>query len=430
MRLNHSGFAFALVEAFLCVVMLIQLGAPAWGQPAPAPGQPVSSLGSAVAYAVDHNPQIAASRAALRAAQAAVQVVRAGLAPSVSLSTSGSLGPSGLSGSVSAGVTYLIYDGGLRQAQIRQAEAQAQAAADALAVTVADIALQTVQAYMNVITGGRLVTLREQAVTQARTQLAAAEANFRAGRVARADVVRAESSLATAEFDLLDARGQVENRRAALRTVMGLEPGAPVEVVAPTDPPALEVSEADTQQRALQRPEVRRAEADVRAGEAGLAAAMIQGGVTATVDGRYVLVSSGTTTSTPGSWSVGIGVSIPLFDGGRRAASVEQARANLDAARARLENTRFQMQQEAVLARIQALSAIAKVEAARRAALAAREAFNVAQGRYAAGVGTIVEVTTAQTELTAAEVALAQAAADRWTTTATLRRALALSVLP
>ncbi|HEV8338858.1 MAG TPA: TolC family protein [bacterium] len=422
-----------MTPAFFCAALLA-VGAPAWGQPAqpvPAPGQPVaSSLASAVAYAVEHNPQIAASRAALRAAQAAVQVARTGLAPSIGLSASGSIGSGTPSGSISAGVTYLIYDGGLRQAQIRQAEAQAQAAADALAVTLADIALQTVQAYMNVITGGRLVTLREQAVTQARTQLAAAEANFRAGRVARADVVRAESSVATAEFDLLDARGQVENRRAALRTVMGAEPGAVVEVVAPPDPPGLEVSEAEARQRALQRPEVRRAEADVRAGEAGLAAAMIQGGVTATVDGRYVLVSSSTTTSTPGSWSVGIGVSMPLFDGGRRAAGVEQARANLDAARARLENTRFQMQQEAVLARIQALSAIAKVEAARRAALAAREAFNVAQGRYAAGVGTIVEVTTAQTELTAAEVALAQAAADRWTTTATLRRALALAVLP
>jgi len=413
-----------VIEAVLGVALLLQVAAPASGQPA------VSSLAAAVAYAVDHNPQIAASRAALRAARAQVQVARAGLSPAVGLSASGSVGSSSPTGSVSASVTYLIYDGGVREAQIRQAEAQAQAAVETLAVVVGDIALQTVQAYMAVITGGQLVTLREQAVAGARAQLAAAEANFRVGRVARADVVRAQSVLATAEFDLLDARGQGENRRAALRTVMGLEPGAPVEVVAPPDPPALEVSEADARQRALQRPEVRRAEADVRSSEAGLAIAMIQSGVTATVDGRYVLVGTGSTTGTPGSWSVGIGLSIPLFDGGRRAAAVEAARANLDAARARLESTRFLIQQEAALARIQALSAIAKVEAARRAALAAREAFNAAQGRYAAGVGTIVEVTTAQTELTAAEVALAQAAADRWTTTATLRRALALPVLP
>ncbi|MGH7419939.1 MAG: TolC family protein, partial [Candidatus Rokuibacteriota bacterium] len=215
-----------VIAPFLWALLLLQLIRPAAAQPAPV----ISSLAAAVAYAADHNPQIAASRAALRAAQAAVKVARAGLAPSVSVSASGSLGSSSPSASLSAGVTYLLFDGGLREAQIRQAEAQAQAAAEALAVVVADIALQTVQAYMAVITGDRLVVLREQAVTQAKTQLAAAEANFRAGRVARADVLRAESSVATAEFDLIDARGQGESRRSALRTVMGLQPGATVEV--------------------------------------------------------------------------------------------------------------------------------------------------------------------------------------------------------
>jgi len=159
--------------------------------------------------------------------------------------------------------------------------------------------------------------------------------------------------------------------------------------------------------------------------------AMIQGGVTVTLDGRYVLIGTGGTgTSASGTWSVGVGITIPLSDGGRRAAQVEAARANLDASRARLESLRFLVRQEALLTRLQVATAIAKLEAARRSALAAREAFNVAQGRYAAGVGTIVEVTTAQTDLAAAEVALVQAAADRWTTTVGLRRAVALAVLP
>ena len=159
--------------------------------------------------------------------------------------------------------------------------------------------------------------------------------------------------------------------------------------------------------------------------------AMIQGGITATLDGRYVLIGAGgSSTGGPGTWSVGLGVAIPIYDGGRHVAQVDQARANLEANRARLETVRFQVRQEALLARQQAQSAIAKVEAARRSALAARESFNVAQGRYAAGVGTIVEVSTAQTDLVAAEAALVQAAAERWTTTAALRRAVALPVLP
>jgi len=272
-----------LGTVFLCVLLTLQAVSPAEGQ------QAVAALADAVAYALEHNPQVAASRAAVRAAEAQVQVVRAGLAPTVSLSAGGSLGNSTgsptTSGQVSAGVTYLIYDGGLREAQIRQAEAQAESGRQALAAVITDVALQTVQAYMGVIVADQVILLREQAVTQARTQLAAAEANFRAGRVARADVIRAESVLAAADYDLVNARGQAETSRTTLRTAMGLEGGGPLTVTAPAEPPPQEISEADALQRALQRPEVRRAEADVRAAEAGLAMAMIQGGVTVTLDG-------------------------------------------------------------------------------------------------------------------------------------------------
>src|SRR3989304_4728751 len=193
-----------------------------------------------------------------RAAEAQVQVVRAGLAPTVSLSAGGSLGNSTgsptTSGQVSAGVTYLIYDGGLREAQIRQAEAQAESARQALAAVITHVALQTVQAYMGVIVADQVILLREQAVTLARTQLAAAEANFRAGRVARADVIRAGSVLAAADYDLVNARGQAETSRTTLRTAMGLEGGGPLTVTAPAEPPPQEIPQADALQRALQRP--------------------------------------------------------------------------------------------------------------------------------------------------------------------------------
>ncbi|MDR7465582.1 MAG: TolC family protein, partial [Armatimonadota bacterium] len=301
--------------AALGIVLLLHLAPP-------AAGQVVFTLPQAVAFALEHNPQVAANRAAVKAAEAQVRAAQAGLAPTLSLSAGGSLGGAGgsvsTSGQVSTGVTYLLYDGGVRQVQVRQAQAQLEAARQALAAALAEVALQTVQAYMAVIVAQQVVALREQAVRQARTQLQAAQANFRAGRVARADVVRAESALAASEFDEVSARGQAEISRSALRTVMGLDGGSPVTVTAPGEPPPLEVSETEAAQRALQRPEVQRAEAEVRAAEAALAIAMMQGGVTVTLDGRYVLVSTaGSGTGAAGAWSVGVGVAVPLHDGGR-----------------------------------------------------------------------------------------------------------------
>lgn len=399
----------------------------------PATAQEPASytLAQAVAAAVERNPQVRAAEQSARAAEARAQAARAALLPSLSLSAtgaaSGATGGSGTSGQVSASVSYLVYDGGIREAQIRQADAQAQAARENLAVVRSDVTLQAVQAFMGVVSAERFIAVREQAVAQARGQLGAAQAGFRAGTLPQSDVLRAESHLASAEVDLIEARAQADLRRVALRTLLAIDVTGPITVVAPEPPPAFEVSQEEALRRAVTRPEVRRSEADVRAAEAALAAAMIAGGVTVTLDGRYVLVASG---GASGTWSVGAAISLPVYDGGRRRAQVEEARASLDAAKARLEHTRLQVQQEAIQARLALASAAARVEASQRALAAAREAHRVAEGRYRAGVGTILEVASARAELTAAEVTAMQVAADRWTALASLRRAVAMPALP
>ncbi|MDR5682424.1 MAG: TolC family protein [Armatimonadota bacterium] len=410
----------------VAAALLAALGAPATAQEAAT-----YTLAQAVAAAVERNPQVRAAEQSVRAAEARAQALRAALLPSVSLSAtggvSGGTGVVNTSGQVGAGVSYLVYDGGLREAQIRQAEAQAQAARENLAAVRSDVALAAVQAFIGVVAAERFITVREQAVAQARGQVDAAQAGFRAGTLPQSDVLRALSQLASAEVELIEARALADTRRVALRAVLALGAAAPIAVVPPEPPPALEVSQQEALQRAGGRPEVRRSEADVRAAEASLAAAMIAGGITVTLDGRYVLVATG---GSSGTWSVGAAISLPVYDGGRKQAQVEEARAALEAARARLEQIRLQVQQEAVQAHLALLSAVAREQASQRALAAAREAHRVAEGRYRAGVGTILEVATARTELTAAEVSALQAAADRWTVLAALRRAMAMPVLP
>jgi outer membrane protein TolC len=131
-----------------------------------------------------------------------------------------------------------------------------------------------------------------------------------------------------------------------------------------------------------------------------------------------------------GSWSTGISASVPLFDGGRQAAQVAAARTSVESATVQLAQTRLQMQHQAQQALTQFATSLARATAADRAAAAARESFRAAEGRYAAGVGTVVEVETARTELVSAEVSLRQAQSDQWTTLVALRRALGLSVVP
>ncbi|MCS7171853.1 MAG: TolC family protein [Armatimonadetes bacterium] len=387
------------------------------------------TLAQAVALAQEQSPQVRAAREALRAAEAQLAAARAALQPSVGVGISGGLGPSGASAQVNLGVSYLVYDGGVRQAQLRQLEARVQSARENLAAVQAQVALSAVQAYMNAVLADQVVALREQVVAQARTQLQGAQARVRAGTAPQADVVSAQAQLASAEVALLEAQANAQTSRAQLASLLGLDPAAAITVVAPGVPPGFELSEPEVRARALQRPEVRRAQTEVAAAEAALAAAQLQGGVTVSLDGRYVPLTVGTPTGS-GTWSIGASVSVPLYDGGQRSAQVEAARANLEAARATLEQARLEAQREAVQAWLSWQSALARETAARRAVEAAQEALRVAEGRYAAGVGSILEVAQARTQLASVQESLAQATATRWTALAALRRAVGMSVLP
>ncbi len=406
----------------LTLLLLVSTAAPARAQiPQPL------SLAEAVRTALERSPQVRAARSTVQAAEAQVWAARAALAPTANLQAASALSGTVTSYQVGAGVTYLLYDGGARQAQVRQLEAQARAAREQLAAVANQVALAAVQTFMSTVLSQQVIALRQQAVEQARLQVEGARARVRAGTAPQADVISAEAQLAAAEVQLLQAEADFAASQEALRVLLGLPPAAALTLAVPGPPPPFELSEEEVVRRALQRPEVRRAEADVAAAEAALVVAMLQGGLTVTLDGRYVILGSGTSPS--GTWSVGASVSVPVADGGQRQARVEAARVGLEAARSNLEQVRLEARRDAVQALLAYRSAAAREQAARRAAEAAQEALRVAQGRYQAGVGSILEVATAQAQFASVQESLLQAQAARWTSLAALRRAVGLPVL-
>jgi outer membrane protein TolC len=103
------------------------------------------------------------------------------------------------------------------------------------------------------------------------------------------------------------------------------------------------------------------------------------------------------------SWSYGISLQWPLFDGGLTRGRVEEARANLRSAQAQQRNTNQTVSSEVVQAYLNVRSAEEKVIAAEAEATNAEESLRLASGRYQAGVGIYIEVTDAQTALVTAQ---------------------------
>ena len=127
------------------------------------------------------------------------------------------------------------------------------------------------------------------------------------------------------------------------------------------------------------------------------------------------------------NWTVGVGISVPLFDGFRARALERAAKRDVAAARARLADVKEQVAVTARVVDAQLAAATATWEQARRTVEQAQRAFAIAELRFAQGASTHLELVDARTQLEQAELNRARSARD--VRVATLRRDL-LAGLP
>jgi outer membrane protein len=118
-----------------------------------------------------------------------------------------------------------------------------------------------------------------------------------------------------------------------------------------------------------------------------------------------------------------IGATVPLYDGGSRAALLEQARDKVDKAGTTLTQIRNEAVRQIVVAGNTLKTSLSAYTAATALASAAQTTFNAALVAYRNGVGSISDVTTAERQLLAAK----NAATDAYSTAFSAAATLALS---
>jgi outer membrane protein len=118
-----------------------------------------------------------------------------------------------------------------------------------------------------------------------------------------------------------------------------------------------------------------------------------------------------------------IGATVPLYDGGSRAALMEQARDKVDKAGMTLTQIRNEAVRQVVVAGNTLKTSLSAYGAATALASAAQTTFNAALAAYRNGVGSISDVTTAERQLLEAK----NAATDAYSTALSAAATLALS---
>jgi outer membrane protein TolC len=156
------------------------------------------------------------------------------------------------------------------------------------------------------------------------------------------------------------------------------------------------------QQAFDKRWDLKAAESQVRAAELVVSAAHAENLPSASLTADYGLLGSNLA-SNHGVYSVVGAVNVPVFQGGRVKADIEQAQATLHQRQAELADQRAGVEQEVRTALIELETAIGEVRLADNNRGFANETLRESRDRFNAGVATTVEVVQAQEQVASAE---------------------------
>jgi outer membrane protein TolC len=258
-----------------------------------------------------------------------------------------------------------------------------------------------VQLYLQAISGSaRIDAVRAQVATaQALYNQALDRKN--AGTVPAIDVLRAQVELQSQQQRLIFYEGEFDKQKLALARAIGLALGQQFRLAdtVPYAPLPADVDLARNLEFAFKtRSDLQASEAFLRAAELSLAGARAGRLPSLGVNADYG-ANGPATDNLHGSFTVAAGVTIPVFQGGRIRANIEQGNALVAQRRAEHENLRGQIDAGVRSAFLDLRSASRQVEVARSNLDLARQQVQQSQDRFAAGVTNNVEVVQAQDAL-------------------------------
>ncbi len=230
---------------------------------------------------------------------------------------------------------------------------------------------------------------------QALLQLATDEEN--AGLAANIDTLRARVEVQNRSQDQIQAENALEKQRVALARAIGLPTGQKFTLlnrVPYHELPEIELSRAVDQ--ALQtRPDYLGAVAQLKAAELSRSSAWKEYLPSLQFAGDYGVIGLHPDSVSP-SWTATGTLKIPIFQGGKIRADVEQADAQLAQSRARVADLKERIEQDVLDATLDLRAAARQVEASRTGLEYANQALTQAQDRFAAGLTNNIEVVQAQ----------------------------------
>lgn len=403
--------------------------------------EPELTLPQAIHLALCQQPDLQAAQAAIGQAAAALGQARAAWWPTLSAGLSRTRqvqSVEGLAGmadrldatSRSIGLTWRVFDAGVRQSRERAQQQLLQAAGHSIDATARKVMLDVVQQYFAAQHAQALIGAREANLRLVEQMWRSALRLTEQGLADASEALQARGALARAQYDLSVARGEADKARALLTQTLGMSDTAryrlpvidPAVLMTGPVPLPRDLPQAPEPWLAVQRqqhPAVVAARAQVEAARANVQAAQREG--LPSVDLSWNLYDNGRpnqslSTRSSSERSVALTLHMPLFDGFAQTYKVMAAQQQLVQRQAELASARAQVQKEGRLAHADAVAAADNLAAARHLVTSAQEAADSMQRRHARGAAHLTQLNQALSALNQAHAELMRAWTD-WQST-------------
>jgi outer membrane protein len=392
------------------------------------PANTTLTLADVVNIALANNPQTREAWLNARAAEANLGSRRGAYYPELDLNATAGrtiigASPNRASSSSttvapSLAISYLLFDFGSRAAAVEEARQTLIAADFEHNQAIQNVVLAAEQSYIQYLDAKALLGAQAGTLKERQTELDTANARHDAGLATIADVLQARTALSQAQLTYETIEGNLRTIEGTLATAMGLPVTAHFDF---GELPATVATDQTTQavdaliaQATVDRPALAAARADAERARAHIAevrSAYLPSVTLNSTAGRTFFLAPSALSATS-SFSASLGLRFPFFTGFRNVYDERAARLQADLAQEGVRDLTQQVGLAVWSSYYAVQTAKRRVTASRDLLASAQESANVAAARYREGVGTILDVLTAQSALETARAQEVQSRAD------------------
>lgn len=399
------------------------------------------SLEKCIEYAQTHNIQLLQKQITVANSEQQISADEGALLPSLSAATNQNVSwrpwsqsftniSNGTLTSTSSDVNYngtygltaqwTVWNGGRNRktlARSRMARNQAEIDVDA---TIDDLKEQIAQLYVQILYQAEAVKVNEKIYESSIVLRDRAREMYRVGSLAKADVAQTEAQVSQDEYNVVNARTQLDNYKLQLKSLLQITGPEPFEVATPSisddDVMLMLPSAGDVYATAVaSRPEISytklgidMAEMDIDIAKRGYYPSLSLSGAINTSNSSGMDDSFGSQLKRNLSNSVGLTVSVPIFDNRQNKTNVAKARLQRESALLELEAQKAQLYSDIEGFWLNAVNAQRQYAAAIVNTAAMQESYNLVSEQFEVGLKDIVDVITAKNNLLQADQQLLQ----------------------